>query len=135
MLFTRVELDILLISTFLAVFGLLTFMAWKRSFPSVEQVTAFATLFNTPGGIIMFLWAAWVGTLTITVFFGVWVIRVGIDPQHQVVTIILGMLISQAFGNVNGALFKTMTGEKPAPPSNTTTTSTSSTSNTTEGPK
>jgi hypothetical protein len=123
MLFTRIELDILIAAILLGGFGFLTLMAWKRSFPPVETIVEFAALFNQPGGIIMFLWAAWAGTLTITLLFGIWVIRVGIDPQHSVVVTILGMLISQAFGNVNGALFKTMTGEpKPVSPGTTSST-------------
>lgn len=93
--------------------------AFKGKFPSVETLQELATLFNTKGGIVILLVTMWWFTLVSTVCFGIWVIVKGVDPQHAVVVTILGMLISQAFGNVNGALFKTMTGEDPKMPSGT----------------
>ena len=118
------KLDIYLIAgtLLLATFGFAFVMLWQKRYPSVETLEALASIFNTKGGIIMFLWLAWWLTLLITICFGTWVIVKGVDPQHGVVITILGMLVAQAFGNVNGALFKTMTGEEPRPPAGTSTT-------------
>ena len=73
------------------------------------------TVFNTKGGIVFVLLIMWFITLSGTVAFGIWVISKGIDPQHAIVITILGMLVSQAFGNVNGALFTAFKGEDPQP--------------------
>lgn len=118
------KLDIYLIGgTFLlCTIGFAGMLLWMKRYPSVETLEGLASIFNTKGGIIMFLWLAWWITLYTTVAFGAWVIVKGIDPQHAVVVTILGMLVAQAFGNVNGALFKTMTGEEPRPPAGTSTT-------------
>ena len=81
-----------------------------------------ATVFNTKGGIVFVLLFMWLFTLCGTVSFGIWIIAKGIDPQHTIVVTILGMLVSQAFGNVNGALFTAFKGEDPHPLSGTSTT-------------
>lgn len=111
---THYELDAIFLAVWLLSIFIAFVLIFRNHIPSIETIQDMAALFNTKGGIIMFLWLAWLGTLSTTVAFGIWVIVKGVDPQHTVVTIVLGMLISQAFGNVNGALFKTMTGEEPA---------------------
>jgi hypothetical protein len=100
-------------------------LAYRGKFPSVQTLQDIATMFNTKGGIVLLLVVMWFLTLSTTVIFGVWVIVKGVDPQNAVTITIFGMLISQAFGNVNGALFKTMTGDdpKPIPTSSSTVTS------------
>jgi hypothetical protein len=101
--------------------------------PTVQDLQALATVFSTKGGFIFMLLIMWFSTLTITIAFGVWVIWKGIDPQHAVVVTILGMLVSQAFGNVNGALFTAFKGDDPkAPPGISTQTSTTEVTATTE---
>ncbi len=118
------KLDVYLIAgTFILTISMIVFMAmlWRRA-PSVESLEALASIFNTKGGIIMFLWLAWWVTMFLVIGFGSWVIIKGVDPQHAVVITIMGMLVSNAFGNVSGALFKTMTGEEPRPPAGTTST-------------
>lgn len=110
---TKADVEVMLAIIYLSGFIVTLVMVWKKSYPSVEQLLQLSTLFNTKGGIIMSLWIAWVMTLLLTVGFGAWVIVRGVDPQHTVVTVIFGMLISQAFGGVCGVLFKTMTGEDP----------------------
>lgn len=89
--------------------------AFKGRMPSVQTLQNLATLFNTKGGVVVLLVFMWWFTLVGTVSFGIWVIAKGIDPQHTVVVTILGMLISQAFGNVNGSLFTMFKGEDPKP--------------------
>jgi hypothetical protein len=81
--------------------------------PSVQSLQNLATVFNTRGGIVVLLTFMWYSTLAITVGFCIWVVARGIDPQNAVVVTLLGVLVGQAFGNVNGALFKTMTGDEP----------------------
>ena len=90
-------------------------LAYRGKVPSVETLQELATVFNTKGGIVLVLLVMWTGTLAGTVAFGIWVIAKGIDPQHAVVVTLLGMLVSQAFGNVNGALFTAFKGEDPKP--------------------
>ncbi len=118
------RLDIYLIAgTFLlcaAGFGAVLLLM-KRT-PSIADLEALASIFNTKGGIIMFLWFAWWMTLVMLIAFGVWVIVRGVDPQHAVVITVLGTLNGGAFFTVNGALLKTMTGEEPRPPAGTSTT-------------
>ena len=99
-----------------ALFATVTLVAaFKGKFPSVQTLQNLATLFNTKGGVVVLLVMMWWFTLVGTVSFGIWVIAKGIDPQHTVVVTILGMLISQAFGNVNGSLFTMFKGDDPKP--------------------
>jgi hypothetical protein len=98
---------------------------YRGKFPSIQTLQDIATMFNTKGGIVLLLVTMWFITLSTTVIFGVWVIVKGVDPQNAVTITIFGMLISQAFGNVNGALFKTMTGDDPKPIPTSTSTVTS----------
>lgn len=100
--------------------------AFKDKLPSVTTLQEVATIFNTKGGIILVLLMMWGVTLSGTVAFGIWVIAKGIDPQHAVVLTILGMLVSQAFGNVNGSLFTMLKGEDPAPRAGTSSAVTTS---------
>jgi len=111
---TKVDVYVILAVFYCSISVTVWVLIARDKIPSVDTLAELAALFNTKGGIIMFLWMAWLGTLTSTLGFGVWVIVKGVNPQHMVVTVLLGMLISQAFGNVNGALFKTMTGEEPS---------------------
>lgn len=90
--------------------------ACRVKLPDPSLVQAYATICNTKGGIIMILFFLWIFTLVVTVTFCVWVIRAGVSPEHAVVISLLGVLSGTAFGNVNGAFFKTMTGEDPKPP-------------------
>ena|SRR5277367_6593194 len=133
---TKIDVEVITGLMFLSTYVLVITMAWRGNFPSVDQLLELSTLFNAKGGIIMALWVAWIFTLMLTVGFGMWVIVRGVDPQHTVVTVIFGMLISQAFGGVNGVLFKTMTGEDPKinGKSSVATTSTLSTTSTTTTP-
>jgi hypothetical protein len=129
----KLDIGILLVSVVLIV----AFVAWvitmtnRGLFPSVSTLQDLATVFSTKGGIILVLLIMWWLTLSGTVAFGVWVIAKGIDPQHAVVVTLLGMLVSQAFGNVNGSLFTMFKGEDPRPLGTKTATSTTSSSSTT----
>lgn len=104
------------------VFIALCLLAWiairacRVKFPDPHVLQSYATVTNTKGGIILILLSLWIGTLLLTLGFGTWIIIRGVDPQHATVITILAMLTGTAFGNVNGALFKTMTGEDPKPP-------------------
>jgi hypothetical protein len=102
--------------------------ACRLHLPDPAILQAYATIANTKGGIILSLLMLWVGTLLLTLGFGIWVISKGVDPQHAVVVTLLGMLYSGAFGGVTGALFKTMTGEDPKPPGTVSTKSETSSS-------
>jgi hypothetical protein len=84
--------------------------------PSVDSLLKLAPIFNMRGGIIMLLTIMWFTSLFLTMAFVIWVLHVGIDPQNAAVVVALAMLTSGAFGGVNGALFKTMTGEEPKTP-------------------
>jgi hypothetical protein len=94
----------------------------QRNSMKAQSLQELATVFNTKGGIVFVLLIMWLFTLCGTVSFGIWIIAKGIDPQHTIVVTILGMLVSQAFGNVNGALFTAFKGEDPHPLSGTSTT-------------
>lgn len=95
---------------------LVTFLVKSRGhWPDVTKVQALATVSNTKGGMVVILLGMWLFTLMITVLFCVWIIVKGVDPQHPVVTTLLGMLVAQAFGTVNGALFTAFKGEDPKP--------------------
>jgi hypothetical protein len=133
--FNKIDVYIIVGTVFVSVVALLTLLIWYRRFPTVQTLTEISSLFNTKGGIIMVLWLAWWLTLFTTLSFGIWVIVKGVDPQHGVVITLLAMLSSQAFGNVNGALFKTMTGEDVKPPITTTVTQTTVPTEVKETPK
>lgn len=94
----------------------LAIKACRVKFPEPGVIQGYATISNTKGGIILILLFLWLFTLVLTVTFCVWVIVRGVDPQHAVVITLLGVLQGTAFGNVNGAFFKTMTGEDPKLP-------------------
>lgn len=103
------------IAIILAAMVTLAIKACRFQMPDPTVVQNYATIANTAGGIILILLILWIGTLLLTVAFCVWVIIKGVDPQHAVVISLLGVLAGQAFGNVNGAFFKTMTGQEPKP--------------------
>lgn len=94
----------------------LAIKACRVKWPEPGVIQSYATIANTKGGIILILLTLWVMTLFVTIGFCVWVIVRGVDPQHGVVITLLGVLSGTAFGNINGAFFKTMTGEDPKPP-------------------
>lgn len=100
---------------------------WLRHIPvpSLDGFLQIVSMLNSKGGIIMTLLMLWLFTLSAMIVFSVWIIVKGIDPQNAVVVTLLGVLVGQAFGNVNGALFKTMTGEEPSKPTSTVSTTTS----------
>lgn len=109
----------------LALVVTLAIKACRVRTPDPATIQSFATISNTKGGIILILLGLWLFTLVITAIFSVWIIVRGVDPQHPVAITFLAMLTGTAFGNVNGALFKTMTGEDPKAPASiqqTTTT-------------
>lgn len=97
----------------LCIFAWIAIKACRLKMPDPAVVQSYATVTNTPGGIILILLFLWLFTLTLTVAFCVWVIVKGVDPQHAVVITLIGTLTGTAFGNVNGAFFKTMTGQDP----------------------
>lgn len=100
----------------LACFSIVAIKACRGfKMPDPSMVQSYATVTNTPGGIILILLFLWLFTLSLTVAFCVWVIVKGVDPQHAVVITLIGTLTGTAFGNVNGAFFKTMTGQDPHP--------------------
>lgn len=104
------------LAVLLALFVTFAIKACRVKTPDPLIVQAFATISNTKGGIILILLSLWLFTLGITGAFSVWIIVRGVDPQHPVAITFLAMLTGTAFGNVNGALFKTMTGEEPKLP-------------------
>jgi len=115
-MFDKLDIYIAAVSLILGIFFVsLVILAYRGKVPSVETLQDIATVFNTKGGIVLVLLVMWTGTLAGTMAFGIWVIAKGIDPQHAVVVTLLGMLVSQAFGNVNGALFTAFKGEDPKP--------------------
>ena len=95
----------------------------KRNTPTMESLNELATLTNTKGGIIILLLIMWFFTLTSTIAICLWAVVKGIDPQNGIIVLLLSNLFSGAWGNTNGALFKTMTGEdpKPIPPAQSAT--------------
>lgn len=112
----RFEFFATLVAGMFILFAVITTVAaFRGKLPSVQTLQNLATLFNTKGGVVVLLVMMWWFTLMGTVSFGIWVIAKGIDPQHTVVVTILGMLISQAFGNVNGSLFTMFKGDDPKP--------------------
>jgi len=98
--------------------------ACRFQWPEPAKMQGYATITNTPGGLILILTLLFVLTLFSTLAFGVWIIARGIDPQNAVAITILGMLTSGAFGGVSGALFSQMKGQDPHPPNTTQSTST-----------
>jgi hypothetical protein len=90
--------------------------ACKLKLPEPSVIQGYATITNTPGGLILILTALFILTLLLTLGFGVWVLTRGIDPQNATVILLMGMLSSGAFGGVSGALFTRMTGQDPKPP-------------------
>ncbi len=96
--------------------------ACRLKWPEPATMQGYATITNTPGGLILILTSLFVLTLFLTIGFAVWIIARGIDPQNAVAITILGMLSSGAFGGVSGALFSQMKGQDPHPPNSTTST-------------
>lgn len=92
---------------------LLAIKACKWQWPAPATMQGYATISNTPGGLILILTLLFILTLFLTIGFGVWIIARGVDPQNAVAITILGMLSSGAFGGVSGALFSQMKGQDP----------------------
>jgi hypothetical protein len=111
---TRLDVWLLVL---LAAAGLLgALFAHISKWPSPDTVQTYATIANTPGGIVIILVVLWLFTLTLTTAICLWVIAKGIDPQNGTLVMLTGMLSSGAFGAVNGALFTSITGKEPKPP-------------------
>jgi len=110
---TRLDVWLVIVLTALVY---LAIKACRAKFPDPAILQGYATICNTKGGIILILLCLWLLTLGVTTTFCMWVIVKGIDPQNAVVIFMLGVLSGTAFGNVNGAFFKTMTGEDPKIP-------------------
>lgn len=100
---------------------ILLIKACRVKWPDPAIMQSYATIANTPGGIILLLYFLWVFTLITTVAFCIWVLEKGIDSTNGTVVLITGMLSSGAFGAVTGALFSTMTGQDPKPPTTSIT--------------
>ncbi len=83
----RLEIDLIIVGMMVTTFAFALTMLLQRRYPSVETIEGIAAIFNTKGGIIMFLWIAWWMTLLITIAFGMWVIIRGVDPQHGVMAL------------------------------------------------
>lgn len=132
MSFPITRLGIWLVAIFICVAWGYALKVCKMRFPDPALIQSYATIANTKGGIILMLLALWVFTLLVISSFCIWIIIRGEDPQNAVVVTLLGTLIGTAFGTVNGAFFKTMTGEDPKPPS--TVVSKTETSVTTQAP-
>jgi hypothetical protein len=77
---------------------------------------------NSKSGLVLVLASLWIFTLLAIMGFGIWVLHAHIEPQNQIVTSLLGVLIGTAFGSVNGALFTSMTGEVPSQDNSSVTT-------------
>lgn len=102
-----------LVFVFLVYVAFLIYQVRNMKLPDPAILQNYSTISNTKGGIILILLFLWLFTLILMTAFCVWVIVKGINPQNAVVVMLLGVLSGNAFGNVNGAFFKTMTGEDP----------------------
>lgn len=120
--FDKLDLYILIAAFILSGVIWKTLTTFKQHVPTLASLQELATLTNTKGGIIILLVFMWFFTLILTTGIALWAIVHGVDPQNGILILLFGMLSSGAWGNVNGALFKTMTGEdpKPIPPSGMT---------------
>jgi hypothetical protein len=124
----NVWIDIILVLLLVTAL-LLVLVALIRAikWPSVDDLTKLAPLFNTKGGLIILLTFMWFFSLSTTVAVVVWVVWGKVDPQNSAVVTLTGMLTSGAFGGVSSVLWRTMTGEDPPAPVGTTSTTTNST--------
>lgn len=112
--FGRFDLYGILAVFYVTIIAFTIYLIRTRQFPSIANLQDLATLFNTKGGLIILLTIMWLFTLVGTVIFAVWILVRGIDPSNSVVVAMLALLTGTAFGNVNGAWLKTMTGEEPS---------------------
>lgn len=118
-LFTSVTLDKadIYIATGAFLLGVIILLALlilrKGVSPSMDTLSDLCAIVNTKGGIIILLTLMWIGTLSGTVAICLWAIIHGVDPANATLVVLLSVLTSGAWGNVNGALFKTMTGDEP----------------------
>lgn len=94
---------------------------WPSVDSIIDGILKIAPVFNSKGGIILLLTFMWFMTLGATVAICLWAIIHGVDPQNGVLIVLLSVLTSGAWGNVNGAWLKTMTGEDLKPVAGTTT--------------
>jgi hypothetical protein len=90
--------------------------ACRFTWPDAATVQSYATITNTPGGLILILTILWVFTLANLEAFCIWTLVKGIDPQNGTVILLQGMLSTGAFGAVSGALFSQMKGQEPSHP-------------------
>ena len=89
------------------------FYLLKHTALSLDTLQGLAAIANSKGGLVVLMAFMWFFTLIGTTMFCIWVLTKGIDPQNAVLLNLLGMLVSGAFGTVNGALFRSMSGEEP----------------------
>src|SRR5271166_4867497 len=109
----------------LALFVTFAIKACRVHLPDPVILQGYATIANTPGGLILILTFLWLLSLSVMVAVCLWVIEKGIDPSNGTLVLLTGMLSSSAFGGVSGVLFSTMTGQPPpAPPGTSSTTTT-----------
>ena len=101
---------VILIAFFLA---LVVHLFRNGVLPSMNTLADLCAMVNTKGGIIVLLTMMWFITLGGTAAICLWAIVHGVDPQNGILVVLLSVLTSGAWGNVNGALFKTMTGDEP----------------------
>jgi hypothetical protein len=120
----------------LAFFALIVHQILKRVvFPSFETFSGTVALLNSKGGIIFVLLILWIISFGVSIAFGWWIIVKGISPQNALVMVLISWLTGQAWGNANGALLKTMTGEEPAKQGSSSSISTTTSTSTVVAPK
>lgn len=130
---TKIDVWVVIALVLLVWFAL---KACKFKVPDPTLLGAYANLTNSKGGIIILLTFMWFITLGLTISICLWAIIHGIDPQNGILILLLGVLTSGAWGNVNGAWLRTLTGEDPKPPMvHATETTSTSTESTTPPPK
>lgn len=98
----------------LCIAALVAIKACRVKMPDPDAVQRYATIANTPGGLIMILLLLFAGLMGAVMLFVVWAIVRNVDPQNGLVILLTGLL-SGAIGAVSGALFTAMKGQEPHP--------------------
>jgi len=108
---TKLDVYVFLIISF---FVFVTLIAIKRSVvPSLQSLMSFIALLNSKGGLIFVLLILWIVSFAASITLGLWALIKGVSPQNAILMMLLSWVTGQAWGNINGALLKTMTGEQP----------------------
>lgn len=81
--------------------------------PSFSTLSSFMALLNSKGGLIFVLLILWIISFTASIALGLWALVKGVSPENAILMMLLSWVTGQAWGNINGALLKTMTGEQP----------------------